>query len=76
MATERPAEYTVHNPLFNPCDVAGTAVNCDKHGHCFHPGTAVCSRVCCRCGVYESQSFKILNTSTWVFNGTRLVRTE
>ena len=27
-----------------------TAVNCDKIGHCFHPGTTVGSTVCCRCG--------------------------
>ena len=30
----------------------GTAVNCEKDGHCWHPGTAVGSLYCCHCGKY------------------------
>ena len=33
-------------------ETAGRVVNCDKDGHCLHPGTAVGSLYCCRCGAY------------------------
>ena len=29
---------------------SSTAVNCEKEGHCWHGGTAVGSRYCCKCG--------------------------
>lgn len=31
-------------------NASGTAVNCEKDGHCWHPGTAIGSLWCCRCG--------------------------
>ena len=40
---------------------AGTAVNCDKIGHCYHPATAVGAYCCCRCGQYVSNSW----VDTW-----------
>jgi hypothetical protein len=33
----------------------GTAVNCNKEGHCLHEGTAVGSLYCCKCGTYMHQ---------------------
>lgn len=47
---------------FNP-DSSTTAVDCEKKGHCFHPGTAVGSLVCCKCGKY-------LPISIGVFSGS------
>ena len=29
-----------------------TAVDCEKEGHCWHPGTAVGTLYCCKCGKY------------------------
>lgn len=38
----------------------GTAADCKVIGHCLHPGTAVGSLWCCRCGqyFYPEQTFK------------------
>lgn len=33
--------------------VSDTAVNCERDGHCWHQGTAVGSRYCCKCGMYD-----------------------
>ena len=33
-------------------EMTGTAVNCEKEGHCPHEGTAVGSYYCCKCGRY------------------------
>ena len=30
----------------------GTAMNCERIGHCLHEGTAIGSRYCCRCRQY------------------------
>ena len=32
--------------------IYGTAVSCAIDGHCWHPGTAVGSLYCCKCGEY------------------------
>lgn len=36
--------------------VSGTAVNCERDGHCWHEGTAIGSHYCCKCGIYEYPS--------------------
>ena len=32
---------------------AGTVQDCERDGHCFHPGTAVGSLWCCKCYQYR-----------------------
>lgn len=33
----------------------GTAVDCERHGHCLHESTAVGLYICCQCGEYISK---------------------
>ena len=39
----------------------GTIFDCEKYGHCLHPGTAVGSLWCCRCGQYIQELYERLN---------------
>ena len=39
----------------------GTAVDCEKEGHCLHEGTAVGSLYCCKCGQYIQTVAKSMN---------------
>lgn len=41
---------TTGNPVHK--QLPGIAVDCEKEGHCWHPGTAVSSLACCKCGKY------------------------
>ena len=42
-----------------------TVFDCDKEGHCYHPGTAVGSLVCCRCGKYLAPLFPLVTPVTF-----------
>ena len=45
----------------------GTAVNCEREGHCLHEGTALGSLYCCKCGKYISygRSFEYISETKW-----------
>jgi len=45
----------------------GTAINCEKEGHCWHEGTTVGSLYCCKCGKYDSLLVPV-PTMTYVSN--------
>ena len=36
----------------NQIKSAGTPVNCEEIGHCFHPGSGIGISWCCRCRKY------------------------
>lgn len=57
---------------------ASTVRDCNKEGHCLHPGSAAESLYCCKCGqyIYPQGGDKIENVEIWNETGNKIKELE